>query len=165
MRNEIKRIWILAAVLAAMALPVGAADYYAVGDKGGDVLLLQKQLIKRGYDVEADGVFSKDMAKAVSKFQKDQKIQVSGKVGGWTYYLLTGKRTLMPKDSGSKAVQKPAKSKKKPVKRPRLKGRQDVQAEVYEAEKPQGLRPHRPSARRFGVPVHRRALCVRRQYA
>ena len=78
MRNEIKRIWILAAVLAAMALPVGAADYYAVGDKGGDVLLLQKQLIKRGYDVEADGVFSKDMAKAVSKFQKDQKIQVSG---------------------------------------------------------------------------------------
>lgn len=121
MRNEIKRIWILAAVLAAMALPVGAADYYAVGDKGGDVLLLQKQLIKRGYDVEADGVFSKDMAKAVSKFQKDQKIQVSGKVGGWTYYLLTGKRTLMPKDSGSKAVQKPAKSKQKPVKKAKAK--------------------------------------------
>ena len=94
MRNEIKRIWILAAVLAAMALPVGAADYYAVGDKGGDVLLLQKQLIKRGYDVEADGVFSKDMAKAVSKFQKD---------------------------SGSKAVQKPAKSKQKPAKKTKAK--------------------------------------------
>lgn len=96
MRNEIKRIWILAAVLAAMALPVSAADYYAVGDKGGEVLLLQQQLIKRGYDVEADGVFSKDMAKAVSKFQKDQKIQVSGKVGGWTYYLLTGNRSKLP---------------------------------------------------------------------
>ena len=123
MRNEIKRIWIWvwAAVLAAMALPVSAADYYAVGDKGGDVLLLQQQLIKRGYDVEADGVFSKDMAKAVSKFQKDQKIQVSGKVGGWTYYLLTGKRTLMPKNSGSKAVQKSAKSKQKPAKKTKAK--------------------------------------------
>lgn len=114
MGKNFKRAWLLAALLAAMALPVGAADYYAVGDKGDDVLLIQKQLIKKGYDVKADGVFSKDMAKAVSKFQKDQKIQVSGKVGGWTYYLLTGKRTLMPKDSDKKAVAaKTAASKKK----------------------------------------------------
>lgn len=104
MRMKIKRVWLFAAMLAVMAFPVSAANYYAVGDKGNDVLLIQKQLIKRGYDIKADGVFSKDMAKAVSKFQKDQKIQVSGKVGGWTYYLLTGKRTLMPKDSGKKGT-------------------------------------------------------------
>lgn len=123
MWNKVRKLWLAAVVLALFSLPAGAATtYYTVGDRGDEVLLIQKQLRKQGYDVKTDGVFSKSMAQAVSKFQKKQKIQVSGKVGGWTYYLLTGKRTLLPKDSGKKTVKAKA-AKKKVAKTSKSKGK------------------------------------------
>lgn len=105
MWKKISKVCMIAAVMAAASLPVGAA-YISVGSKGDDVLAVQKQLRKLGYDVKTSGVYTKDTAKAVAKFQKDKKIQVSGTVGGWTYYLLTGKRTMLAetpkKDKASK---------------------------------------------------------------
>ena len=89
----------IAALLTITAIPAGAASYYTVGNKGDNVLLIQKQLRKLGYKVKMDGVYSKDTAKAVARFQADRKIQVSGNVGGWTYYLLTGQRTMLTKNT------------------------------------------------------------------
>lgn len=99
MWKKISKICMAAAWIAAASLPVSAASYYTVGSKGDDVMAIQKQLRKLGYSVKTNGVYTKETAKAVSQYQKDKKIQVSGKVGGWTYYLLTGKRTLLEKGS------------------------------------------------------------------
>lgn len=94
MWKKLSKVCMIAAVMAAASLPVGAASI-TVGSKGDDVLAIQKQLQKLGYDVKTNGIYTKDTAKAVAKYQKDKKIQVSGTVGGWTYYLLTGKRTML----------------------------------------------------------------------
>ena len=105
MWNKLSKVMCMAVLLTIAAIPAGAANYYTVGNKGSDVLLIQKQLRKLGYKVKTDGVYSKDMAKAVAKFQADKKIQVSGNVGGWTYYLLTGQRTMLTKNT-TKAINK-----------------------------------------------------------
>ena len=96
MWKKCTRIFCLAAALAVLAIPAGA--YYNIGSTGNDVKLIQKKLSQLGYKVKVDGYYGKDTAKAVPKFQKAQKIQASGKVGGWTYYLLTGKRTLLEQE-------------------------------------------------------------------
>ena len=105
MWNKLSKVMCIAVLLTIAAIPAGAANYYTVGNKGSDVLLIQKQLRKLGYKVKMDGVYSKDMPKAVAKFQADKKIQVSGNVGGWTYYLLTGQRTMLTKNT-TKAINK-----------------------------------------------------------
>lgn len=111
MWKKVSKVCCMTALFAMTAISAGAASsYYTVGSKGSDVLAMQKQLRKLGYQVKADGVYSKSMAKAVAKFQKDKKIQVSGNVGGWTYYLLTGKRTLLEK-AGSQGGSKSSQSK------------------------------------------------------
>lgn len=103
MWKKTSKIVLLAAFMTMVATVPIAASSYTIGSKGNDVLLIQKQLNKLGYKVKANGVYSKDTANAVTKFQKKKKIEVSGKVGGWTYYLLTGKRTLLEKDTPKKA--------------------------------------------------------------
>lgn len=104
MWKKVSKVCMMAAIVAAASLPVSAASYYTVGSKGDDVKAIQKQLRKLGYDVNTNGVYTKDTADAVSKYQKDKKIEVSGRVGGWTYYLLTGKRTMLSKDDNAKTV-------------------------------------------------------------
>jgi cell wall-associated NlpC family hydrolase len=99
MWKKTSKVVLLAALMAVTAAVPAGASSYTVGNKGDDVLLIQKQLNKLGYRVKTDGVYSKDTASAVTKFQKSKKIEASGKVGGWTYYLLTGKRTLLEKDA------------------------------------------------------------------
>ncbi len=133
MWKKVCRIGCTAALMAFCAIiSVAAADYYSVGDTGDEILLIQKQLRKQGYDVKTDGVFSEDMAKAVSLFQKKQKIQVSGKVGGWTYYLLTGKRTMLPKDAQTPPTKSAAKEKKKKdVKTSKKKGKENSSKVKY----------------------------------
>lgn len=73
MWNKLSKVMCIAVLLTIAAIPAGAANYYTVGNKGSDVLLIQKQLRKLGYKVKMDGVYSKDMAKAVAKFQADKK--------------------------------------------------------------------------------------------
>ena len=78
------------------ALPVLAASPLTIGSRGDEVRSIQQILRSKGYRVNVNGVYTKDTAQAVSQYQKDKKIQVSGKVGGWTYYLLTGNRSKLP---------------------------------------------------------------------
>jgi peptidoglycan hydrolase-like protein with peptidoglycan-binding domain len=59
-----------------------------LGDKGEDVIQLQKDLIELGYNLDpwgADGDFGKDTDKAVRAFQKKSNLDVDGWVGKNTY--------------------------------------------------------------------------------
>ncbi|MCI1821127.1 MAG: NlpC/P60 family protein [Megasphaera sp.] len=93
MWKNVNRIFLMAVLLMMMVVPVGA--YYSIGDKGNDVMLIQQQLIKKGYRVKTNGIYTEDTARAVAKFQADRRIQISGKVGDWTFYQITGKRMKM----------------------------------------------------------------------
>lgn len=90
------KVCILTALFVCTALPALAASTLTVGSRGDQVRAVQKGLRSQGYKVNVSGVYTKETAKAVSKYQKDKKIQVSGDVGGWTYYLLTGSRSMLP---------------------------------------------------------------------
>lgn len=90
------KVCILTALFVCTALPALAASTLTVGSRGDQVRAVQKGLRSQGYKVNVSGVYTKETANAVSKYQKDKKIQVSGDVGGWTYYLLTGSRSMLP---------------------------------------------------------------------
>jgi cell wall-associated NlpC family hydrolase len=97
MWKKISKTFFMAAMLLVVTVPAGA--YYSVGDKGKEIVLIQQQLRNKGYHVKANGVYDRDTAKAVAKFQADRHIQISGKVGDWTFYKLTGQRmALMNED-------------------------------------------------------------------
>lgn len=61
------------------------------GSNGSDVILLQKQLLKMGYDLGgygADGSFGNATYNAVIDFQKDFDITIDGIVGNQTYGVI-----------------------------------------------------------------------------
>ena len=96
MWKKISKVWIFAALFVFAALPALAASPLTIGSRGDEVRSIQQILRSKGYRVNVNGVYTNDTARAVSQYQKDKKIQVSGKVGGWTYYLLTGNRSMLP---------------------------------------------------------------------
>ena len=53
-----------------------------------EVIILQKALLKEGYDVVDDGLFGKDTEKVVKAFQSDRGITVDGIVGPATWRAL-----------------------------------------------------------------------------
>lgn len=59
--------------------------------KGDDVLLWQRQMIHRGWNLEADGVFSERDHEVLIKFQQQKGLEVDGKIGpiswnaAWTF--------------------------------------------------------------------------------
>ena len=68
-------------------IPVEKRELH-LGDKGEDVIQLQKDLIELGYNLDpwgADGDFGKDTDKAVRAFQKKSNLDVDGWVGKNTY--------------------------------------------------------------------------------
>ena len=97
------------ALMATCTLSVGA---YSVGSQGSDVLLIQQNLVKRGYKIGMDGIFGNDTRRAVERFQADKGLTISGSVDAKTFKTLTGK--AMPQAA---APQKAAPKKKaaKPV--------------------------------------------------
>ena len=95
MWKKISKVWIFAALFVFAALPALAASPLTIGSRGDEVRSIQQILRSKGYRVNVNGVYTNDTARAVSQYQKDKKIQVSGKVGGWTYYLLTGNRSCL----------------------------------------------------------------------
>lgn len=96
MWKQVTKIFLLAALFAVVVVPAMAAAPLKVGSRGDDVRMVQQILRARGYKVNVNGVYTPLTAKAVSQYQQDKKIQVSGNVGGWTYYLLTGDRSKLP---------------------------------------------------------------------
>ena len=78
------KVWILTAIFMCTAVPALAASTLTVGSRGDEVRSVQQGLRSKGYKVNVNGVYTKETA------------QVSGTVGGWTYYLLTGSRSMLP---------------------------------------------------------------------
>lgn len=59
------------------------------GDRGADVMEVQKRLQHLGYfNGSVDGIFGKAMENAVVKFQKDHKLRADKKIGSRMYDLL-----------------------------------------------------------------------------
>ena len=66
-----------------------ASPTLSKNSSGRDVLTLQKKLYLIGYAItEFDGIFGAETEKAVSAFQKDQKISVTGIVNNATWRAL-----------------------------------------------------------------------------
>lgn len=84
--------------MGALFLFVGglAGAAYQFGDKGGEVINIQKNLIKYGYKPIQNGVYDKETKWAVRLFQRDHHMTVDGIVGPETYKRLMGRE--MPLD-------------------------------------------------------------------
>ena len=68
---------------------VFASPKLSMNDEGDDVLTLQKKLYLIGYTItEFDGIFGNETYRAVSAFQKDQNISVTGTVTNVTWRAL-----------------------------------------------------------------------------
>ncbi len=66
-----------------------ASPTLSMDSKGNEVLTLQKKLYLIGYEItEFDGVYGEETERAVSKFQKDHKITVTGIVTNVTWRAL-----------------------------------------------------------------------------
>lgn len=59
---------------------VNPEEIITIGDRGSEVAQVQKMLDDIGYDTIADGWFGKNSAKSVKEFQKDNLMEVTGKV-------------------------------------------------------------------------------------
>lgn len=64
---------------------------YHVGDKGEDVVTIQKSLNGQGFKVSPSGIYTKETQNAVKSFQKKYHLAVDGIVGPQTYKALVGK--------------------------------------------------------------------------
>ena len=104
MRRLFSKTVVAVALMATCTLSVGA---YSVGSQGSDVLLIQQNLVKRGYKIGMDGIFGNDTRRAVERFQADKGLTISGSVDAKTFKTLTGK--AMPQAA---APQKAAPKKK-----------------------------------------------------
>ncbi len=78
-----------AALFALLSGNAIASPTLSKNSRGNDVLTLQKKLYLIGYEItELDGVFGNETERAVTAFQKDQKITVTGVVTNVTWRAL-----------------------------------------------------------------------------
>ena len=90
------------------------------GSHGNDVLLLQQKLKSIGYEISStDGVFGKETERAVTEFQKDQKLKVTGIVNNATWRAL--KKSKAKPGAVSKRSEKTAVNATKPSQVPKNK--------------------------------------------
>ena len=86
---NLKLAVIAAAIVTLLNGTVCASPTLSKNSRGDDVLTLQKKLYLIGYDIsEFDGVYGKETEKAVSAFQRDHKISVTGIVTNVTWRAL-----------------------------------------------------------------------------
>ena len=84
-----KSLAIAAALIFLLSGTAIASPTLSKNSRGEDVLILQKKLYLIGYDItELDGVFGNETEKAVTAFQKDQKITATGVVTNVTWRAL-----------------------------------------------------------------------------
>lgn len=84
-----KTLATIAALLFLLSGTAVASPTLSKNSRGNDVLILQKKLYLIGYDItELDGVFGNETEKAVTAFQKDQKITANGVVTNVTWRAL-----------------------------------------------------------------------------
>lgn len=82
-------------LLAAAVLFLGTANAniteaasFHLGDTGSDIIEIQQALASRGYDVVVDGDYGPATEAAVAEFQKDNHLDVDGKIGSNSYQAL-----------------------------------------------------------------------------
>lgn len=86
---KFKSMVIAAALLFFLSGSAFASPTLSKNSRGEDVLILQKKLYLIGYEItELDGVFGNETEKAVTAFQKDQKISATGVVTNVTWRAL-----------------------------------------------------------------------------
>ncbi|MBR4904420.1 MAG: C40 family peptidase [Selenomonadaceae bacterium] len=86
-----KSLWTVAVFFMFLLLSSTAiaSPTLSKNSRGNDVLILQKKLYLIGYNItELDGVFGNETEKAVTAFQKDQKISATGVVTNVTWRAL-----------------------------------------------------------------------------
>ena len=84
-----KLMAIAAALFFLLSGTAFASPTLSKNSRGNDVLILQKKLYLIGYEItELDGVFGNETEKAVTAFQKDQKITANGVVTNVTWRAL-----------------------------------------------------------------------------
>lgn len=93
-----------ATILMLLSGTALASPTLSRNSRGNDVLTLQKKLYLIGYDItELDGIYGTETERAVSAFQKDNKISVTGVVTNVTWRALKkakekkGRRLPVPK--------------------------------------------------------------------
>ena len=104
-----------AALLLLLSGTAVASPTLSKNSRGNDVLILQKKLYLIGYEItELDGVFGNETEKAVTAFQKDQKISATGVVTNVTWRALKKakekKGRVLPEIKIIPAVNNPAPS-------------------------------------------------------
>lgn len=84
-----KSLAIAAVLIFLLSGTAFASPTLSKNSRGEDVLILQKKLYLIGYEItELDGVFGNETEKAVTAFQKDQKITATGVVTNVTWRAL-----------------------------------------------------------------------------
>ncbi len=88
---------------------VFASPTLSINAKGRDVLILQQQLKKIGYDIsELDGIFGAETKRAVEAFQRDQSLSVTGVVNNATWRALKNAQTITRRTADSKIRERDA---------------------------------------------------------
>lgn len=92
MRRSYKaiRVMLMAALLVGSTAVAQAAGY-KYGDKGGDIVDLQKKLVTYGYKARVNGEYDANTKWAVRLFQRDHHMEVDGITGPDTYKAIMGK--------------------------------------------------------------------------
>lgn len=92
---NIKTLMMLALIIISANSFAFAAPTLSKNSTGNDVLTLQKKLYLIGYEItEFDGVFGEETAKAVSEFQKDKNLTVTGVVTSATWRVLKNTKPI-----------------------------------------------------------------------
>ena len=86
---KFKTVMIAATIVTLLSGTALASPTLSRNSRGNDVLTLQKKLYLIGYEIsEFDGVYGKETERAVSAFQRDNKISVTGIVTNVTWRAL-----------------------------------------------------------------------------
>ena len=92
---NIKTLTMLAILIFSFNGFAFAAPTLSKNSTGNDVLTLQKKLYLIGYEItEFDGVFGEETAKAVSAFQRDKNLTVTGVVTSSTWRVLKNTKPI-----------------------------------------------------------------------
>ncbi|MBR6014068.1 MAG: C40 family peptidase [Selenomonadaceae bacterium] len=104
------------AILFLLSASVQASPTLSKNSTGEEVIALQKKLYLIGYAItEIDGIFGNETEKAVSDFQKDQKISVTGIVTNATWRALQKAKPVKGRTLEKTNQQKDAKTKEHKV--------------------------------------------------
>ena len=98
MRQMMHRLLVFSLLFSAVVMPAGA---YNIGDRGVQVMKIQKQLVKYGYPIGTDGIYGSETARAVQRFQADKGLDIDGIVDSKTYKKPLG--SSMPKNEVKRA--------------------------------------------------------------